>query len=113
MKKLPYGVPMHHVSNGKTILETPEGRFSLHIFGQHNLMNLEGARLVCNQLNISNSDFYQAIITFKGASNRLELIAEKPGFNAYRDFAHAPSKLKSYHTGGKRTISRSQAGCVL
>ena len=58
-------------------------------------MNLEGARLVCNQLNISNSDFYQAISTFKGASNRLELIAEKPGFNAYRDFAHAPSKLKA------------------
>lgn len=95
MKKLPYGVPLHHVSNGKTILETPEGKFPLLIFGQHNLMNLEGARLVCNQLNISNSDFYQAIRTFKGASNRLELIAEKSGFNAYRDFAHAPSKLKA------------------
>ena len=56
-------------------------------------MNLEGARLVCNQLNICNLDFYKAISTFKGASNRLELIAQKPGFNAYRDFAHAPSKL--------------------
>lgn len=95
MKKLPYGVPMHDVSNGKTILETPEGKFPLFIFGQHNLMNLEGARLVCNQLNISNSDFYKAITTFKGASNRLELITSKPGFNAYRDFAHAPSKLRA------------------
>jgi len=95
MKKLPYGVPMHSVSNGKTILSTTEGEFPLMIFGQHNLMNLEGARLVCNQLNISNHDFYTAISTFKGASNRLELIAEKPGFNAYRDFAHAPSKLKA------------------
>ncbi len=95
MKKLPYGVPPHHVLKGKTILSTQEGEFVLKIFGQHNLKNLEGARLVCNQLNISNSDFYQAISTFKGASNRLELIAEKPGFNAYRDFAHAPSKLKA------------------
>jgi UDP-N-acetylmuramate: L-alanyl-gamma-D-glutamyl-meso-diaminopimelate ligase len=95
MKKLPYGVPKHSVSNGKTVLSAPEGDFSLMIFGQHNLMNLEGARLVCNQLNISNTDFYHAIATFKGASNRLELIAEKPGFNAYRDFAHAPSKLKA------------------
>ena len=58
-------------------------------------MNLEGARLVCNQLNISNTDFYEAISSFNGASNRLELIASKPGFNAYRDFAHAPSKLKA------------------
>ena len=40
-------------------------------------------------------DFYKAIASFKGASNRLELIAGKPGFNAYRDFAHAPSKLKA------------------
>jgi len=95
MKKLPYGVPLHRVSNGQTVLATPDGEFPLKIFGQHNLMNLEGARLVCNQLNISNSDFYKAISTFKGASNRLELIAEKPGFNAYRDFAHAPSKLRA------------------
>jgi len=95
MKKLPYGVPKHLVSDGKTILHAAEGDFPLMIFGQHNLMNLEGARRVCNQLNISNTDFYRAISTFKGASNRLELIAEKPGFNAYRDFAHAPSKLKA------------------
>ena len=95
MRKLPYGVLAHRVSNGKTILSTHEGEFPLMIFGQHNLMNLEGARLVCNQLKISNHDFYTAISTFKGASNRLELIAEKPGFNAYRDFAHAPSKLKA------------------
>lgn len=95
MTKLPYGVPAHKVIDGKTILQTPEGEFPLLIFGKHNLMNLEGARLVCNQLTISSRDFYTAISTFKGASNRLELIAEKPGFNAYRDFAHAPSKLKA------------------
>jgi UDP-N-acetylmuramate: L-alanyl-gamma-D-glutamyl-meso-diaminopimelate ligase len=95
MKKLPYGIPEHKVAEGKTILVAPEGEFPLAIFGKHNLMNLEGARLVCNQLNISNSDFYNAIAGFKGASNRLELIANKPGFNAYRDFAHAPSKLKA------------------
>jgi len=95
MKKLPYGIPEHSVIDGKTILSSPEGNFPLKVFGNHNLMNMEGARLVCNQLNISNTYFYQAISSFKGASNRLELIAEKPGFTAYRDFAHAPSKLKA------------------
>jgi UDP-N-acetylmuramate: L-alanyl-gamma-D-glutamyl-meso-diaminopimelate ligase len=95
MLKLPYSIPDHRVKDGKTVLQTAEGEFPLMVFGNHNLMNLEGARLVCNQLNISNSDFYKAIGTFKGASNRLELIATKTGFNAYRDFAHAPSKLKA------------------
>ncbi len=95
MRKIPYGVPEHRVSGGKTILMAPEGEFALMVFGRHNLMNLEGARLVCNQLNISNSDFYKSIAGFKGASNRLELLIGKPGFNVYRDFAHAPSKLKA------------------
>ena len=95
MKRLPYGVPKHTVTDGKTILHAAEGDFSLMIFGKHNLMNLEGARLVCKQLDISNTNYYKAIATFKGASNRLELLVEKPGFNAYRDFAHAPSKLKA------------------
>ena len=93
MHKIPYSIPEHKVMDGKTVLITDEGDFPLMVFGKHNLMNLEGARLVCNQLNICNLDFYKAISTFKGASNRLELIAQKPGFNAYRDFAHAPSKL--------------------
>ena len=95
MRKLPYGIPEHRVYDGKTILTTAEGEFPLMVFGQHNLMNLNGARLVCKQLNISDADFYKAISTFKGAMNRQELIAEKDGFNAYRDFAHAPSKLKA------------------
>ncbi len=95
MKKLAYGIPQHSVIDGKTILSSPEGNFPLKVFGNHNLMNMEGARLVCNQLHVSNADFYRAISSFKGASNRLELIAEKPGFTAYRDFAHAPSKLKA------------------
>jgi UDP-N-acetylmuramate: L-alanyl-gamma-D-glutamyl-meso-diaminopimelate ligase len=95
MKKLPYSIPVHKVIDGITILETKEGDFPLKVFGNHNLMNIEGARLVCAQLNINDFDFYKAISSFKGAMNRLELIAQKTGFNAYRDFAHAPSKLKA------------------
>lgn len=79
----------------KPYLPPSEGEFPLMVFGQHNLMNLNGCRLVCKQLNISDADFYKAISTFNGAMNRLELIAEKDGFNVYRDFAHAPSKLKA------------------
>jgi UDP-N-acetylmuramate: L-alanyl-gamma-D-glutamyl-meso-diaminopimelate ligase len=95
VKLLPYSVPEHRIRAGKTILLAPEGEFALKVFGQHNLMNLEGARNVCNLLGISNLQFYQAIQEFKGATNRLELLTEKSGFTAYRDFAHAPSKLKA------------------
>lgn len=93
--KQPYTVPAYHIHEGITYLDTPDGEVALKIFGKHNLMNLEGARQVCNLLDISNKNFYQAIASYKGASNRLELVAAGKDCAVYRDFAHAPSKLKA------------------
>ena len=95
LKKFPYSTPDFSIDNGVTYLSTEEGPVPLEIFGQHNLNNLEGARLICNQLGVMDDDFYEAIQTFKGASKRLELINRTPGFVAYKDFAHAPSKVIS------------------
>ena len=95
LKKFPYSTPDFSIDNGVTYLSTEEGPIPLEIFGQHNLNNLEGARLICNQLGVMDDDFYEAIQTFKGASKRLELINRTPGFVAYKDFAHAPSKVIS------------------
>lgn len=95
IKKFPYKVPEHFIDNGITYLNTFEGPIPLEIFGNHNLSNLEGARLICNQLGIMDDDFYEAIQSFKGASKRLELIRRTPEFVAYKDFAHAPSKVVS------------------
>lgn len=94
-KKFPYTVPQHRIEKGKTILLTSNGEIPLQVFGNHNLMNMEGARIVCNQIGVSDSDFYDAIQSFKGAANRLELVIENENTIVYRDFAHAPSKLKA------------------
>lgn len=95
LKKFPYQTPEHTIIDGITYLETEEGPIPLEIFGKHNLNNLEGARLICNQLAIMDDDFYEAIQSFKGASKRLELINRTRNFVAYKDFAHAPSKVIS------------------
>jgi UDP-N-acetylmuramate: L-alanyl-gamma-D-glutamyl-meso-diaminopimelate ligase len=91
----PYSVPAHEIENGVTSLITPNGKIPLLIFGRHNLMNLNGARLALNKIGISNEQFYQAIQTFKGAARRLELVSKKDSFTFYKDFAHSPSKLKA------------------
>ncbi|MCF8258612.1 MAG: peptidoglycan synthetase [Flavobacteriales bacterium] len=93
--KLPYGVPSHFTEDGKTYLLTDVGKVPLKIFGNHNLMNLTGARLVCGSLGITNAQFYEAIQSFKGAANRLELVAENGRVSVFKDFAHSPSKLKA------------------
>lgn len=93
--KLAYSIPEHTIKNEITILNTAIGDFELKVFGDHNLSNIEGARQVCNQMGVSDSEFYLAIQSFKGASKRLELINRTADFVAYKDFAHAPSKVSS------------------
>ena len=77
------------------MLETPEGPMPIEIFGKHNLNNLAGAKWICQNMGIDEDDFYEAIATFKGASKRLEKIAESKNSVAYKDFAHSPSKVSA------------------
>ena len=95
IKKYPYQTPAYSVENGKTLLETPEGPMPIEIFGAHNLNNLEGARWICQLMGVDADDFYEAIATFKGASKRLEKIAETETSVAFKDYAHSPSKVKA------------------
>ncbi|NQV03432.1 MAG: peptidoglycan synthetase [Bacteroidia bacterium] len=94
IKVIPYELPDYKIEQGTTWLETGKKRYPLHIFGHHNLLNLNGARCVCEQLGISNETFDEAISSFRGASKRLELVSENDSFTVYKDFAHAPSKVK-------------------
>jgi UDP-N-acetylmuramate: L-alanyl-gamma-D-glutamyl-meso-diaminopimelate ligase len=92
---LPYGVPQHTITNNQTTINIGGEQAKLKVFGNHNLLNLHAAWLVCKQLNISSAQFTKAISTFTGAAKRLELLAENETTIAYRDFAHAPSKVKA------------------
>ncbi|MBC8314317.1 MAG: peptidoglycan synthetase [Bacteroidales bacterium] len=92
---IPYGPPDYNIKQGITWLEFGKKNYPLQIFGHHNLLNLNGARSVCKLLNISDVTFNEAISSFKGASKRLELIANNDMWAIYKDFAHAPSKVKA------------------
>ncbi len=95
IRKLPYQTPEYSVENEQTLLATPEGPLPIEVFGKHNLNNLAGAKWICQHMGIDEDDFYEAIATFKGASKRLEKIAESKNSVAYKDFAHSPSKVEA------------------
>ncbi|MEI8076034.1 MAG: cyanophycin synthetase, partial [Bacteroidota bacterium] len=65
------------------------------VFGNHNLMNMVAAYYSCKEIGVSAGDFIRTIADFTGASKRLELLASNNNCNVYRDFAHAPSKVKA------------------
>ncbi len=95
IRKLAYRTPKYTVKNGITLLETPEGAMPIAVFGAHNLNNLAGAKWICQNMGVDEADFYEAIASFKGASKRLEKIAESTNKVAYKDFAHSPSKVSA------------------
>ena len=95
IRRLPYTTPTYTVEDGTTLLDTPEGPMPIEVFGAHNLNNLAGAKWICQNMGVDEADFYEAIASFKGASKRLEKIAEGKGKVAYKDFAHSPSKVSA------------------
>ena len=95
IRRLPYATPNYTVEDGTTLLSTPEGPMPIEVFGAHNLNNLAGAKWICQNMGVDEADFYEAIASFKGASKRLEKIAEGKGKVAYKDFAHSPSKVSA------------------
>lgn len=91
----PYAVPEHRIEEGNTTVTIEGITGTLKVFGNHNLMNLYAAYYACKELGISATDFIAAIAGFTGAAKRLELLATGPTTRVYRDFAHAPSKVKA------------------
>ena len=108
-KLIPYSTPTHDINNGITSIEETE----LLIFGNHNLQNLNAAKLVCKELGVLDIDFYKQISSFKGASNRLELVKKTETVSIYKDFAHSPSKLKATSSAMKKQFkNRKLVACM-
>ncbi|MEN8965981.1 MAG: Mur ligase family protein [Polaribacter sp.] len=113
IKKYPYQTPAHFIEDGITFLETEEGDLPLEIFGNHNLQNLAGAKWICQHMGIDEDDFYEAIASFKGASKRLEKIAENSSTVIFKDFAHSPSKVAATTKAVKEQYSsRTVVACL-
>jgi UDP-N-acetylmuramate: L-alanyl-gamma-D-glutamyl-meso-diaminopimelate ligase len=91
----PYKVPDHTITAGKTEVMIEDEKTGLKVFGNHNLLNLNAAWHVCKQIGVSAKKFVESISDFTGASKRLELLAQNQQTIVYRDFAHAPSKVKA------------------
>ncbi len=114
LRKFPYTIPAHEIENGTTtLIREGNRRVPLQIFGEHNLMNAEGARLVCRAMGLSDEQFDAAIQSFTGAAKRLELVRKTDHFTCFKDFAHSPSKLKATTAAVKKQFpERHLVACM-
>lgn len=95
IRKIPYSTLPHTIENGITYLITDIGKIPLQVFGEHNLQNMAGAKTVSMLMGVQEQDFYEAISSFPGAGKRLEKLFSTHKVTVFKDFAHAPSKVKA------------------
>ncbi|TWR27072.1 peptidoglycan synthetase [Mucilaginibacter achroorhodeus] len=112
-EKLPYNLPDYSISNGVTSVNVNGKSYALQVFGEHNLLNMQAARLVCEALDINPDEFYTHISSFKGAARRLEVIGSNNNSTIFKDFAHSPSKLTATIDAVKKQFpDRKLIACI-
>ena len=113
VSRIEYDAHKNDIVNGQTYLVSDFGKIPVQIFGKHNMKNISGAQAVCNKLGISDEMFYKAITSFKGAANRLEILDKNYSTVVFKDFAHAPSKVKATTNAVKKQYDRKDLVAVL
>ncbi len=94
---IPYFPFEFKVEDDESVLQFDAKVYPVNVFGSHNFSNLKAAFEVCKQLGLSEEQILQSFQTFEGAAKRLEKVREDKSkkFTVFRDFAHAPSKVKA------------------
>ena len=95
--KQPYKTLEFNILNGIASVLFQGKTYPMKIFGRHNFSNMSSAMSVCKELGVNEDTFLTAMQSFGGTAKRLEKIwkDEEKNVSIYRDFAHAPSKVKA------------------
>ncbi len=106
--KIPYGEHPYSVDGNHFFLDTEYGKIPLPLIGRHNMQNITGAKLICNDLGVEDQQFYSSIQTFKGVARRQQLLAHGNSRAVYLDYAHIPSTVKAAVNGFRETYRKQK-----
>lgn len=94
---IPYHTPEHRPTSTGSQVSWGGDFLDMKLLGAHNMQNLAAARQACHAMGLSHEAFDRNMASFTGAARRLEVAEndDNRAFTAFRDFAHAPSKLRA------------------
>ncbi len=90
-----YAEPEFRNNEEGAVIKVAGKEYPMQFFGRHNLQNAAGVSLIAKELGISQDSFWTAMQSFTGTARRLEKIHNSDNLTVFRDFAHAPSKVKA------------------
>lgn len=111
-ERVSYSAIPHFLENNRLSVLCGLVPVPVNVFGEHNMLNMSAALEVCRRIGISDESFFSAISGFQGAARRLETIYDEDGLRIFRDFAHAPSKLKATVNAVKSRFADEQLVAV-
>lgn len=110
---IPYRAHATSTENKKFMLTNGKEKYPVKVFGSHNFQNISGAKEILKKIGVTDEQFFEAISSFEGAAGRLQKISERDDFTMYKDFAHAPSKVKATVKAVKEMYpSRDLVACL-
>ncbi len=86
---------MDFTFHGASVNGEVEGRCSLRVSGEHNVLNALAALVVADLCGVPISQAAQALSSYRGASRRFELRGEAGGVRVIDDYAHHPTEIKA------------------
>lgn len=75
--------------------DSPNKKFNLKVFGEHNQKNANMVYVLGTRLGISEANIIKSLEGFSGIGRRTELIADRGGVKIFDDYAHHPTAIKT------------------
>ena len=100
-----------NLKNGGTLItseDSPQKRFNLKVFGEHNQKNANMVYILGRKLGISDEEIVRSLESFKGIERRMQLIADCGGIKVYDDYAHHPTAIKTTIDGVRNEYPKSK-----
>ena len=100
---------------------TPEGttftllgqEYTSPLAGAYNVHNAVGALIMGQELGIGPEALQEALAGFRGASRRLELIADTAGVLVFDDYAHHPTEVRAALAGARQRVGGRRLWAVI
>lgn len=88
--------------------DSPEKKFNLKVFGEHNQKNANMVYLLGKKLGIDEEVIVKSLEGFSGIERRMELISDSHGIKIFDDYAHHPTAIKTTIEGLRKEFPKSR-----
>lgn len=84
------------------------GKFRIDLFGRHNISNAAAVIVMLLQLGFPAEQIKKAILGFKGAERRFELVYKKNDIYLFDDYAHHPAEISATINAAKARFKKKR-----